>query len=504
MPRLSYVRMEAWPPLAWIARCTPGAGEVVVTHGPGVFVQADWFCEAVWDGAFSSGDLDRSDLVFGSGGRVRPEGLTFVSSATTIDRLHTIRHGGASFVSNSLVCLVAWLGLDFDPTWSGYRSHLESIVSGIRNYPDRLRCSGGEIVLVYHDNLRWNGSSIERLPKPDPPRTFRNYDDYRAFLSASLKAIAANMRDPARSQPMGALATASSGYDSSAVTVLAQEIGLRKVLTAARTRGGRDDSGLDLIEHLGLEPLVLERSPVPPGSFLQVPFLTGDGLGRELFLVEARAELPGHVLFTGYHGDYVWTREPSEPERSLMREGPSGLSLTEYRLWVGLIHCPVAFFGARELEQIRRIACSEEMSPWSVGGDYDRPIPRRIVEDTGFPREGFATRKNVTGVHLTFRPDLHIFLRSDPIAEEDLRGWLRRRQLQFLMRGRVPPLLREAVDTFVGLGLQRLWARLQRLIPALARSGFDPFRRFGHTHFSLYLFPWAVDRAARRYGERRR
>ena len=33
------------------------------------------------------------------------------------------------------------------------------------------------------------------------------------------------------------------------------------------------------------------------------------------------------------------------------------------------------------------------MGDWRVGGDYDRPIPRRIVESAGVPRDYFGMRK---------------------------------------------------------------------------------------------------------------
>src|SRR5438067_688694 len=33
------------------------------------------------------------------------------------------------------------------------------------------------------------------------------------------------------------------------------------------------------------------------------------------------------------------------------------------------------------------------MAPWRLGSDYDRPIPRRILEEAGIPRQLFGTRK---------------------------------------------------------------------------------------------------------------
>ena len=66
-----------------------------------VEIQQYWFCEAVWDGNFESGNLDETDLVFGSGGRFRDGRVTFVSSGTTVDRLQTVALKDAQWVSNS-------------------------------------------------------------------------------------------------------------------------------------------------------------------------------------------------------------------------------------------------------------------------------------------------------------------------------------------------------------------------------------------------------------------
>lgn len=39
------------------------------------------------------------------------------------------------------------------------------------------------------------------------------------------------------------------------------------------------------------------------------------------------------------------------------------------------------------------MSMSAEMTPWSVGGHYDRPIARRIIEEAGVERGQFANRK---------------------------------------------------------------------------------------------------------------
>jgi hypothetical protein len=72
---------------------------------------------------------------------------------------------------------------------------------------------------------------------------------------------------------------------------------------------------------------------------------------------------------------------------------PAGASLAEFRLRVGFVHFPVPQSHHRLLPDLQRLSASVEMVPWRIGGEYDRPIPRRIVEEAGIPRELFAVEK---------------------------------------------------------------------------------------------------------------
>lgn len=79
------------------------------------------------------------------------------------------------------------------------------------------------------------------------------------------------------------------------------------------------------------------------------------------------------------------------------------LGFCEYRLREGVVHLPVPFFGARRAAELLELSHSSEMSPWVLGGAYDRPIPRRIAEEAGVPREAFGQRKSATQFDESFR-----------------------------------------------------------------------------------------------------
>ncbi len=81
--RFNFSKKDLWPPLAWLARFSKGNETIEVSHGARVECDPDWFCEAVWDGDYEKGDFDATDVVFGSGARIRGSQLTFVTSAAT-------------------------------------------------------------------------------------------------------------------------------------------------------------------------------------------------------------------------------------------------------------------------------------------------------------------------------------------------------------------------------------------------------------------------------------
>jgi hypothetical protein len=101
------------------------------------------------------------------------------------------------------------------------------------------------------------------------------------------------------------------------------------------------------------------------------------------------------MVLTGYHGDKVWDRSTTgrylgaDPRRG----DTSGLNLSEARLCSGFVHVAVPFIHARSIHELVKLANSPEMKAWRLDTDYDRPIPRRILESVGVPRGAFGTRK---------------------------------------------------------------------------------------------------------------
>ncbi len=474
--QLRFNPITGWPPLAWVARCTEADSEVVVAHGYRVETNPDWFVEGVWAGPFSEGGIDRTDLVFGSGGRASKGTITFVSPGSTVDRLVSCRIGECLYLSNSLVALCATLDLAVDPVSPRYYADFRSIVNGLEKYNDTLQTTRGPLRLTYFRNLTWDGHSLSVTEKPCRDRTFGDFAEYRYFLASSLAAIGGNMCDKQRRWPYCPLGTLSTGYDSPMVAVMARDIGNTEVLTFQRGRTGLADSGHKIAAQLGLTAIPLNRTSWRMYPFSAVPFLAADAYGEEAHYTAARPYLQGRVLLTGYHGDKVWDAGTHDLTPYIVRGDPTGLALTDWRLQAGFVHCPIPFFGVRNIAQIHQISTSEEMKPWSVGGDYDRPICRRIVENAGVGREQFGMTKSATSVVL-MHPE------EEFLPEESMDSyllWLRRHAPEWLKRRRTPPS----------------WQVRARGLAALLWRG----KKLSPTDFYFYyLFPWALDMAKRRY-----
>ncbi len=68
--------------------------------------------------------------------------------------------------------------------------------------------------------------------------------------------------------------------------------------------------------------------------------------------------------------------------------------MTEFRLRLDCIDLALPVFAMTENISLQRVTESRELAPRSVGGYYDRPIPRRIAEEAGIARGTFATVKH--------------------------------------------------------------------------------------------------------------
>lgn len=141
------------PKCAWLAVVPPDAEAVHVYHGPGVETRSDWIFEGCWAGAFEEGGFDKTDIVCGTGIRLREGRACFVSSGSTSDRLQYFTSQAGVHVSNSLVFLLTATENDLDPQYTGYWDDMEDLCSGLSKYRQTLHTVRGDVGLCYFHNL---------------------------------------------------------------------------------------------------------------------------------------------------------------------------------------------------------------------------------------------------------------------------------------------------------------------------------------------------------------
>jgi hypothetical protein len=398
--RLRYRLIPDWPALAWTAQ-SGGRDDVTVLHGPRLELRDEWCAEAVWDGDFGQGDFDRCDNVFGTGIRCRGEEVVFVSSSHMLDRLWYCRGQGGATVSNSLPALLAATGLSLREDYD-YAHDVKTMHDGLDNHQCTWPVQGGEVSAVHNYNLVLRGDRIEVVSKPDRTPHFACYADYWGFLERTARQLGANLADPLRRHRVTPLTTVSRGYDSCAAAVVAREAGCKDSVTIVNATSlvPRDDSGQEVARRLGLSCRQYRRRPAAYRREETVWAIAGRPAGLNMTVFDYPKPLC--LLFTGYRGDALWDVDIRYRMDVFVPFSVDALAMSEFRLFEGILHCPVPFLGAGRRQEVRAIAEAEQMAPWRLRRTYDRPVPRRMLEEAGVERECFGTRKEATSAEGPF------------------------------------------------------------------------------------------------------
>ena len=399
------------PALAWVCALRAG-GAVTLRHGPAVETLPGAVVEGVWDGPFTLAALRASGLRTASGVAFDPDGPTFLPARNAHDPLWVLHAEGprATFVSNSAVAVLEAAGLPGDhPFARGVaetivdRSH-EANVAGCDHHDPLVRTGDGHRLhrMMLYDFAVDHAGRFRVDPCPPDPSP-ADFAGYRAMLAGATARTLANAADPARRRRLDPVAPISNGYDSPAVAVLGAEAGLRETVTLDVVANGVTDRGDAIARALGLDCHVVahrhgrepigRQAPLDPDALEDhAEFLATQGIGDDVAFLTMAPHLEGRCVLLGTMGDSVWNRRarlaPGLPVRSFF-----GRSHGEFRLRIGAAFVPVPAFGARWPAPISALSDAPEMAPWQVGGPYDRPIPRRIVEEAGVPRGAFGVRK---------------------------------------------------------------------------------------------------------------
>ena len=418
-----------WPKLAWCARIV--GQKVNVLHGCRVEYSDDWIFEGAWVGEFNKAEFDRSaPVIIGTGLRLRGNAVSFVCSTSPLDRLFYVDLRDEKFVSNSLACLLSVSKLRLDPKFQ-YSKKLESYIGDHQIYPRPLATeSGAQIYVQIYETLIYSEKQFSEQTRYESNVDFASFEEYHHFLETTVSEIRDNLLDSNRRFEVAPVVTISNGYDSSASAVIAEPLGIRSALNISRggTLWHTHDSGQDLAKVLGI-PI---QSTLSKDSLYKDHLLIWAGLGRSSDLNMTLFDFPNDLtmLIVGVHGDTIWElglRNGFLDSHHFLDRDPTGCGMTEWRLHKGIFLASPPCFGASKIHFLKRINDSAVMDPWRMGGDYDRPIPRRIVEQRGVKRDSFGKKKAAT-------ISRHIYYPSDPDCLQDLKMFFKEQGKQLPLR----------------------------------------------------------------------
>ncbi len=398
MRNLTTERSDGIPPLGWMLEAREGRRAHAII-GRWVHL-AEWgFSDGVW-----MGDLARPPGGVRFGASVVEEStrdgtrLVVLPASHTIEQVFVGRAKGSLLVSNYLPLLAA-----AEPRLLPWRAdwgvRLAELSRGTSDYSRILHGAAGARLerYAYHPFAIEDDLSIREMPAGVASAPFATFEEYREWLLRVLVGVSQNAVDSRRSQTFPAMATCSSGYDSAAVAVLAREIGCREALGIAVARDGSDDSGDAIAAAVGINLQYVDRHACLDELAAVLPYLASGMSASDYALHDVFRAAEGRLLLTGVHGDVIW-RLGAESSRELRRGELSGAGIQAARITLGFQHLPVPLIGACWHPEVLAISASEEMQRYRIGGTYDRPVPRRIVEQAGVPRQSFGQRKAAANI----------------------------------------------------------------------------------------------------------
>jgi hypothetical protein len=405
MRQLKFIQSARLSRLAWCAVIGRSDHKVVVHHGPWIEVGETSFVEGAWSGSFREMDFPHAITFTGSGMVLTSDGVLFATPTNSVEPLYVLQGKSELYCSNSLSLVLSCSADEIDYDYWHYDVDIMSTAFGIKRAIARIPTRRRNWVTIHrYCNLVLGGDlSLKALVKKRPG-SFGNYTNYRAFLDEEVSLTIQNSADQRRLIRYAPISTISTGYDSVATSVIAKCAGCVDFLTFSTSQDGANDSGKLIGNLLGVEVTEFDpttyrtKNDLPEAEFVA----TGGGGGSVIFTaVEHRLE--GKILLTGHYGAEAWERGNNNGGVDIASWDSAGADMLYFRTRIGYLHLAVPSIGYSEYASLQRIANSKEMHPWTLHRDeYDRPIPRRIVEDAGVPRALFGQDKKFSARSLKY------------------------------------------------------------------------------------------------------
>lgn len=405
--KFNYIKNTKLPKLAWCSVIQKNSNMVNVYHGANIEGNKDFFVEGSWNGQYEEGKFDESSFFMGSGAKLNNKDDVLFSTAThTQERLYTITEKNKVFVGNSLPFILYMSNNKLKIDYFEYERDLNSILGGVYDYKKTIPLENNELTLYYYYNFSVSKNlEITTYEKPEI-RPFESFNDYYTSLKTDLKLFIENANSDRRKVNYGLATTISTGYDAAASAVLAKELGCELALTFDAPEKYAIDSGEEIAKKMGYNNVISKNANtyLENEKYLEAEFVSSGEIGSGIVFAAFEREFENRIVFFGERGDNIWNKNSKEMNNyfKFSEEVFAGTSMIENRLKIGYIYLPLPLYHAQNWISIHDISNSKEMEQYSVGGNYDRPIPRKIVEEKGIDRLDFGQEKKGAGFSYKF------------------------------------------------------------------------------------------------------
>ncbi|MWJ27524.1 hypothetical protein GPM19_04755 [Halomonas sp. ZH2S] len=402
---IDFIKSEKLPPLSWCMIFEKN-GKAVLHHGKFVEIFGNGFFEGGWDGDVSDMGFDKSHFFLGSGGKFLDDGVLISTPGHALERIYSSRLEGKLYFSNSFPFILACSRQIICNDYYGYESDFASILNGVNGYVKEVPTKEGKVGIHYLKNIKIDRElNVVEKERPKPP-AFSNFEHYNKSLSLYLEKFKSNITSSQRENKFDFCSTISNGYDAAACSAKAAEVGCEILCSFNSPEKYREDDGREISKALNFGQVEYRDANeyLNRDDLIEAEFLSSGELGTGIVFSAFEDLWAGKAVFMGERGDKLWDKNWNDvnDEMRVADEVFAGTSMIENRLRVGYILIPLPLFGALSWPSISRISNSEELRPFSVGGNYDRPIPRRILEEKGVSRHLFGMKKNGAGFNYRY------------------------------------------------------------------------------------------------------
>lgn len=398
------------PQLSWICVIDEGNYDFII--GKGVEYGKNYLFEGVWEGDYEKLDFYKSDFFYGSGAFINRKGICrFVPPKVCTDFLYVLHDKltKKTYVSNSFVFIFKHINLKVeDELFLIFKNNFhrlakeQSALGADRGDPlilDTVHYS--MYSMMYHNFTVDDNGNINFLFRLPYKLEIEDFETYKNFLVETTAKIIENGKSSFRKNKFSSISMLSTGYDSSAVSAIYSKAGGKDAISLEVVTRGHHDCGSSIAKYLNLHCIecLPPRGNVdslafkfPVSNYMDIyEFVATAGIGDNYVFKNMEPFFKNRIVFSGLYGDGSWSKKVKNG--GLAHHISYMKSRNEFRLRVGYFLVPVPAFGAYFPYVLKKINKLPSMKPYNVASKYNRPIPRRICEEMGVPREMFGIKK---------------------------------------------------------------------------------------------------------------